>query len=589
MEKATYSPEDNKIRIYSAERLSPEVYARVKAAGFSWAPKQGIFVAPMWTPERADLAEELAGELGDEDTSLTERAETRADRFDEYHEKRAADSARAAAAVMDENIAAHHSERQARKAAEAAERNMARAVKMWETAEYWTQRAAGAIRHAKYVERADVRARRVKKIEADQRKQERNKAEAVRWLALWSKENLTIEQARHIANFCHLNVANSGRGYSWSAWDVLQPAEEGGTRPAWTVDQVREVARAHYPRAIEHAERWIDHCENRLAYERAMLGEQGASHLLEKPKRPAPAPLLNVRKPGGVEFRRIYSRNETEFLPLVEMTKAEYAAIREDARGVRPCVAGYRVRTVYDYKTRQSRAVFLTDSKEHAEPGAPPTEPMTLAPAQNMARTSPPAVNPTAQNMAEMKKRLAAGVSVVVAPQLFPTPREIAERMAELADVQPGARVLEPSAGTGRLLGAMGGRMFEEPGGLPYRERDQVHAVEINKALADRLAVEFPLTAVHCADFLEVTPETLGAFDRIIMNPPFKDGADIKHIEHARRFLKPGGVLVALCADGTRQRARLQPLADTWEELPPGSFASEGTSVNVALLTIGAR
>ena len=59
-----------------------EVYDRVKAAGFKWAPKQELFVAPMWTPEREDLPIELCGEIGDEDTSLVDRAEERADRFE---------------------------------------------------------------------------------------------------------------------------------------------------------------------------------------------------------------------------------------------------------------------------------------------------------------------------------------------------------------------------------------------------------------------------------------------------------------------------------------------------------------------------
>src|SRR5437879_2478453 len=44
---------------------------------------------------------------------------------------------------------------------------MRRAVKMWETASYWKSRAAGAIAAAKYKERPDVRARRIKGIEAD--------------------------------------------------------------------------------------------------------------------------------------------------------------------------------------------------------------------------------------------------------------------------------------------------------------------------------------------------------------------------------------------------------------------------------------
>ena len=60
---ATYSAEDNKLRLYASQRLDSETYARVKAAGFKWAPKQELFVAPMWTPAREDLLIELAGEI----------------------------------------------------------------------------------------------------------------------------------------------------------------------------------------------------------------------------------------------------------------------------------------------------------------------------------------------------------------------------------------------------------------------------------------------------------------------------------------------------------------------------------------------
>lgn len=74
---ATYSPEDNKLRLSSISRLPKDLYTRVRAAGFIWAPKQEIFVAPMWTPGREDLLLELCGEIGDEDTSLVDRAEQR--------------------------------------------------------------------------------------------------------------------------------------------------------------------------------------------------------------------------------------------------------------------------------------------------------------------------------------------------------------------------------------------------------------------------------------------------------------------------------------------------------------------------------
>ena len=37
----------------------------------------------MWTPEREDLLLELCGEIEDEDTTLIERAEARAERFED--------------------------------------------------------------------------------------------------------------------------------------------------------------------------------------------------------------------------------------------------------------------------------------------------------------------------------------------------------------------------------------------------------------------------------------------------------------------------------------------------------------------------
>jgi hypothetical protein len=83
---ATYSPEDNKLRLYSSTRLDRDLYARVRGAGSSMRRnrKQELFVAPMWTPEREYLLIELCGEIDGEDTSLVERAEERADRFVEY-------------------------------------------------------------------------------------------------------------------------------------------------------------------------------------------------------------------------------------------------------------------------------------------------------------------------------------------------------------------------------------------------------------------------------------------------------------------------------------------------------------------------
>ena len=218
---ATYSPKDNKLRLYSTTRLDRETYARVKAAGFIWAPKQDLFVAPMWTPSREDLLIELAGEIEDEDRSLVDRAGERADRFSDYKESRIEDAQRAHDAVhrIADNIpfgqpilVGHHSERHARKDAERIENGMRKTVQMWQTARYWEQRAAGALHHAKYKALPGVRHRRIKGLEADKRKQERNKQEAEMWLKLWTEcanerdKELQAKVALRIAGMCHLHM-----------------------------------------------------------------------------------------------------------------------------------------------------------------------------------------------------------------------------------------------------------------------------------------------------------------------------------------------------------------------------------------------
>lgn len=159
---------------------------------------------------------------------------------------------------------------------------------------------------------------------------------------------------------------------------------------------------------------------------------------------------------------------------------------------------------------------------------------------------------------------------------------ELAARVVEAADIEPGrCTILEPSAGLGNLLDAV----------PDLDERiavGNVVAVEVNAQLAqclrDRLGCN-----VHAADFLTLNGG-LGKFDRVIMNPPFENGADIKHIRHALSFLLPGGRLVAICANGPRQREALKSLAEEsggyWEDLPAGSFATAGTNVNTALVVI---
>ncbi|MGA3406846.1 MAG: DUF3560 domain-containing protein, partial [Candidatus Bathyarchaeia archaeon] len=277
---ATYSPEDNKLRLYSEERLSPEVYARVRGAGFIWAPMQKLFVAPAWTPEREDLLLELCGEIEDETKSLTERAQERAERFKEYSENRKedAENARETVSAISDNIpfgqpilVGHHSEARARKDAEQIENGMRRAVQLWETSKYWEDRAKGALRNAKYKEYPQVRARRIKGLESDKRKQERAKAEAQFFLAAWSddKEELTLAKAKSLANYSGLgSVVLHDGSKCWSAWSALEDER-------LTPQEVKTQLIPQLQERILRAERWLSHCNNRLTYERTLLEGSG--------------------------------------------------------------------------------------------------------------------------------------------------------------------------------------------------------------------------------------------------------------------------------------------------------------------------
>jgi phospholipid N-methyltransferase len=595
---ATYSPDDNKLRFYPLHRLSAEDYGTIRAAGFIWAGKQELFVAPTWTPGREDLLLSWCGEIDDEDKSLVERAGDRAERFDGYSDKRAADAraARDAVSAIADNIplgqpilVGHHSEKRARKDAERIRSGMDKAVKMWRTSQYWTARAAGAIHHAKYKELPAVRARRIKTIEADKRRCERELAKRQSAQKIYS-DPAVFDAQRNGKPLLPQLLGAWGTGYGLSH-DDFRAFEKGELSAADAVAGKRKSLAA----LIEHYSRWIEHHDNRLAYERAMLEEQGATKLLEPKPRKALAPMLNYKPECGyIEAANPYHRGEVIKYRVVEGTKAQYAKVPNDYKGGKLALdKSHRFRIAHggyfggEPGKHEYVAVFLTDSKAHPVPeakAAPERDPA----ADMLKKCEEVAAHPVVERKAEdpeaadfdaMARTLRAGVQVVSAPQLFPTGDSLAERMAGLAGIEDGDEILEPSAGTGALLRAIRACNAAIGGTV---------AVEINHGLAAQLERGGLAGKVINVDFLSLSPETVGRFDRIVMNPPFAGGADIKHIKHAVTFLKPGGRLVAICANGPRQQEALTDLATHWEQLPAGSFASSGTLVNTALLVIDA-
>ncbi len=160
--------------------------------------------------------------------------------------------------------------------------------------------------------------------------------------------------------------------------------------------------------------------------------------------------------------------------------------------------------------------------------------------------------------------------------QAFYTPSSLCARMVELADIRDGHEVLEPSAGSGNIL-----RAIRAAG---HGSSVRVTAVEINEGIID------PPSLAQTIRYEDFMTADLGTFDRIVMNPPFTKKQDVKHILRALSLLRSGGVLVAICGDGSNQNAKLKPIVEecggTWEVLPAKTFSESGTNVRTVLLKI---
>lgn len=160
----------------------------------------------------------------------------------------------------------------------------------------------------------------------------------------------------------------------------------------------------------------------------------------------------------------------------------------------------------------------------------------------------------------------------------FYTPEATAKMVVELANVDPEHKILEPSCGGGALVRAL------LAGGAT-----NIRCYDIRKSCCSE--VERLGTAVVAteADFLEVTPRRI--YDRIVMNPPFTNGADVRHCAHAFKFLKQWGELVAIVPDrgGTKFTEALRGEgsfdADV-QDLPDFTFREEGTDVRTCVLTV---
>lgn len=161
--------------------------------------------------------------------------------------------------------------------------------------------------------------------------------------------------------------------------------------------------------------------------------------------------------------------------------------------------------------------------------------------------------------------------------QFYETPKIVADRVIELADIKAGMTVLEPEAGRGALADVV-----PKDVELTCVELDPAHVPVLREKGYDTLNTDF------------LTTSTASKFDRIVMNPPFTKQQDIDHVLHAYEMLNDDGRLVAIMSPGftfrenkkSRSFRDLVNLCGSWEELPAGAFKESGTMVRTVIVVL---
>jgi hypothetical protein len=162
----------------------------------------------------------------------------------------------------------------------------------------------------------------------------------------------------------------------------------------------------------------------------------------------------------------------------------------------------------------------------------------------------------------------------------FPTPLNVIREMFNLAKIQDGMTVLEPSAGLGHIADAV-------------RERYPNSPIDVCESLYT-LQEYLKLKGYDVVN--NDTMKLTGKYDRVMMNPPFTPiGIDGDHVKHCFDLLKPNGILVAVMSAGSFYRSSKKDKAfQEWFEenggykiaLPEGSFNGKDAFVQTGVNTV---
>lgn len=154
--------------------------------------------------------------------------------------------------------------------------------------------------------------------------------------------------------------------------------------------------------------------------------------------------------------------------------------------------------------------------------------------------------------------------------QFFETPTELAEQLVAAAQLSEADRVLEPSAGKGRIASLIPG----------------CDVIELNPDNRKYLQ-ENGFNLIH-DDFLTFD----GKYDVIVANPPFSKQQDIDHVTHMLEIadrvvsVMSASVLWRENKKTVEFRDLIESLGGEFEELPDGAFKESGTEVKTCVVRV---
>lgn len=166
--------------------------------------------------------------------------------------------------------------------------------------------------------------------------------------------------------------------------------------------------------------------------------------------------------------------------------------------------------------------------------------------------------------------------------QFFGTPPALADRLVELAELQPEHTVLEPSAGQGAIVNAIH-RIF------PEMVVDCYELMDLNRSFLEKI----PNTCIIGSDFITEEKETV--YDCIIGNPPFSKNQDIDHVYEMCRCAQNGGRVVSIMSNhwrftsGRKELEFQKFIEDSGSEIyeiEEGAFKESGTSISACIVVI---